>query len=288
MNLTVRVRTGQRSFVLKQARPWVEKYPHIPAPVERATVEAAFYTIVSPFPALASRMPGMLGFDDHAKVLLLEDLGDNPDLMSLYRGGELSEYACGQLVDYLATLHRTDVPAQYVATLRNQAMRALNHEHQYELPLRHDNGLNLDQTTPGLAALAAEWKSDHEYRAQVAELGRRYLSDGPVLVHGDFFPGSWLLTERGPAVIDPEFCFLGPAEYDLGIFLAHLVLAGAHALWPLVETHYSGPVDWGLARRFAGAEIMRRLIGVAQLPVPPGLDQKRAWLELSRRLVCGD
>ena len=33
MNLTLRVRTGQRSLILKQARPWVEKYPHIAAPV---------------------------------------------------------------------------------------------------------------------------------------------------------------------------------------------------------------------------------------------------------------
>jgi 5-methylthioribose kinase len=288
MNLTVRVRTDQRSFVLKQARPWVEKYPAIPAPVERAAVEAAFYKIVSPFPALASRMPKLLGFDDHAKVVMLEDLGDNPDLMSLYMQGELSESACGQLVDYLAMLHRADVPAEHVAIVRNRAMRSLNHEHQYDLPLRQENGLNLDQITPGLSALAAELKSDPGYCAQVAELGRQYLTDGPALVHGDFFPGSWMLTEGGPTVIDPEFCFLGPAEYDLGIFLAHLALVRARSLWPLVETRYSGAADWRLARRFAGAEIMRRIIGVAQLPVPPDLGQKRAWLELSRRLVCDD
>lgn len=271
-----------------EARPWVEKYPHIPAPAERATVEAAFYQIVSPFPALASRMPQIIGFDDNAKMLMLEDLGEMPDLMNLYKGGELTECACGQLVDYLATLHQTNVPAEHVAILRNRAMRSLNHEHQYDLPLRDDNGLDLDRVAPGLAALAAEWKADHDYCGQVAELGRQYLSDGPVLVHGDFFPGSWLLTDRGPAVIDPEFCFLGPAEYDLGVFLGHLALVGAVALWPLVETRYRGRVDWRLARRFVGAEIMRRLIGVAQLPIPPELGQKREWLELSRRLVCDD
>ena len=41
-----------------------------------------------------------------------------------------------------------------------------------------------------------------------------------------------------------------------------------------------------LARRYAGVEIMRRLIGVAQIPtLRADLAQKAAWLDLSRRLV---
>ena len=38
MNLTLRLTTDARSLILKQARPWVEKYPHIPAPDSRALV----------------------------------------------------------------------------------------------------------------------------------------------------------------------------------------------------------------------------------------------------------
>lgn len=36
---------------------------------------------------------------------------------------------------------------------------------------------------------------------------------------------------------------------------------------------------------FAGVEIMRRLIGVAQLPVRYGIEEKRRLLDLSRKLV---
>ena len=36
MNCVIRVRLPDRSLILKQARPWVEKYPSIAAPVERA------------------------------------------------------------------------------------------------------------------------------------------------------------------------------------------------------------------------------------------------------------
>jgi 5-methylthioribose kinase len=39
MNLTLRVRTAGGSLILKQARPWVEKYDHIAAPWERSESE---------------------------------------------------------------------------------------------------------------------------------------------------------------------------------------------------------------------------------------------------------
>ena len=44
-------------------------------------------------------------------------------------------------------------------------------------------------------------------------------------------------------------------------------------------------MDAELVARYAGVEIMRRLIGVAQLPIAFGIDRKRALLNLSRRLV---
>ncbi|MEM7312498.1 MAG: aminoglycoside phosphotransferase, partial [Planctomycetota bacterium] len=47
MNFTVRAETSlAKSFIVKQAREYVEKYPSIPAPVERSTVEARFYEAV--------------------------------------------------------------------------------------------------------------------------------------------------------------------------------------------------------------------------------------------------
>jgi 5-methylthioribose kinase len=44
-------------------------------------------------------------------------------------------------------------------------------------------------------------------------------------------------------------------------------------------------LDRNLTARFTGIEIMRRLIGVAQLPLGYGLDRKKELLELSQALV---
>lgn len=286
MNMTVRARTARSSYILKQARPWVVKYPHIPAPIGRAGVEAAFYSAVKPVPEVAGCMPRLLGFDPEAHLLQLEDMGEGGDLTGAYHSGGFSDQDCVVLTRYLSALHRIEVPQPVREVFRNRAMRALNHEHQYRFPLLARNGLDLDAVTPGLAGQAGRLMADKQYSGKVAELGRIYLADGETLVHGDFFPGSWLRSNRGLAIIDPEFCFLGAAEYDLGVFLAHLEFIGAGSHRPLVKAQYAGAVDWALVGAFAGAEIMRRLIGVAQLPLPAGLKQKSAWLDQSRDLVC--
>ncbi len=292
MNCTVRVRTSAGSFVLKQSRPWLEKYPQIAAPFDRALVEGRFYRLITPSPAVAGTMPRLLWTDDGARTVALEDLGAASDFFPLYaREIALPEETLEELVAYLSALHPL-APADAVSfeSLTNYEMRALNHEHIFALPLRAENGLDLDTYTgtPGLARAAASLKGDAAYARTVAELGERYRSgSGDSLLHGDFFPGSFLRTSAGVRVIDPEFCFCGDAEYDLGILAAHLLLAGepaarADRVLGLYQPRFSGE----LACRYAGVEIMRRLIGVAQIPtLRADLAQKTAWLELSRRLV---
>jgi 5-methylthioribose kinase len=285
MNLALRVATWKRSFVLKQARPWVEKYPSIEAPAGRARVEAAFYRSVSSRPAVAAAMPALLGEDPDSGVLVLEDLGEARDFTFLYRRERLSEPDLEALVRYLVELHRPFADKEPV--FQNREMRALNHEHIFRLPLASESGLDLDRFTPGLEEAARELKEDRAYVSRVRELGQLYLEDGPTLVHGDFFPGSWLQTAAGIRVIDPEFCFLGTAAFDLGVLLAHLYLSAQPEELAERAIHVYGAEGGFLstARAFAGAEIMRRLIGVAQLPLPADIQRKKELLALSKRLI---
>ena len=106
MNLTLRVRTEVRTFIVKQARPWVEKYPMIDAPDERAVVEASFYEAVASARDVAGLMPKLLAADEEMRVLMLEDLGPAQDCTDLYcRLEQLSVTDCSALVAYLNALH---------------------------------------------------------------------------------------------------------------------------------------------------------------------------------------
>jgi 5-methylthioribose kinase len=296
MNCTVRVRTSTGSFILKQSRPWLEKYPQIAAPFDRALAEGRFYRLVARSPTVAARMPRLLWTDDEARTVALEDLGEASDFFPLYaREIALPEQTLVDLVAYLSALHPL-APADELAreSLANYDMRALNHEHIFALPLRAENGLDLDAYTgtPGLGAAAALLKEDAHYVEIATELGERYLhGSGRSLLHGDFFLGSFLQTSAGVRVIDPEFCFCGDAEFDLGVFAAHLLLARepaarAERALELYESNAATRVSPELTCRYAGVEIMRRLLGVAQIPtLRADLAQKTAWLELSRKLV---
>lgn len=287
MNLVLRVSTERRSFVLKQARPWVEKYDHIPAPLDRALVEARFYERVASIPEVAGRMPRLLAADATSRTLLLEDLGDARDMSGLYREGELFAEDAQTLGVYLRHLHMATRGGSD-PTFANREMRRLNHRHIFEVPLEAENGVDLEAFEPGLSEAAARLRSDREFRAAAEELGRRYLEDGSSLVHGDFFPGSWLRSERGIRVIDPEFCFYGEPELDLGVAIAHFALSrqAFHIDDELIESAVD-PSEEVLVRetvvtRYAAIEIVRRLIGVAQLPMPPSDGFRSSMLERAR------
>lgn len=284
MNLTVRVRTGGSSWILKQGLPWVEKYDHIAAPSERTGVEARFYQTVGANSAVAAAMPALIDSDHTDSVLILEDLGAGRDYTGIYAGELLANDVLDALVAYLRNLAQVRSEADTRALFTNRAMRALNHEHIFRFPLDSLNGLDLDAFTPGLSQASEALRRDALYAARARELGQRYLADGPTLVHGDFFPGSWIEADAGVRVIDPEFCFLGTPDFDSGVMLAHLALglqpaASARRVLDAVRGSHTDVLG------FAGIEIMRRLIGVAQLPLPYGVETKSRLLDLSRSLV---
>ena len=288
MNYTLRVITQVSSYILKQARPWVEKYPEISAPWDRVLSEAAFYEIARTDPKVSRGMPELLAVDRHLRTLVLEDLGEAKDATSIYSGSSLSRPELGDLGSWLSSLHAINSHGRGSRSLRNRKMRLLNHEHMFDFPLRLDNGLDLDGITPGLRTCANQLGANSDYVENVRRLGEIYLSDGTSLVHGDYFPGSWLRSQDGVAIIDAEFAFFGRGEFDVGVCCAHLCLARGHTetISRFLESYHAGSsFDSDLMKRFAGAEIMRRLIGVAQLPLPYGLAEKEELLNLSEGLV---
>lgn len=291
MNLTLRIRTDRGSVILKQSRPWVEKYDWIEAPFERALLEQRFYERLQSLPRVAAKMPRLLAADPGARALLFEDLGADEgtavaDFTSLYGSDTASADEIRALGGYLRDLHR-ETRGGFDESLANREMRALNHEHIFCVPLVENNGVKLGDLEEGLERVAARLRTDPELARRVADLGERYLADGECLLHGDFFPGSWLRLPGGPKVIDPEFCFFGDPEFDIGVGVAHLVLADQprELCSLLIETAGGADRSDGLIARFAGVEVVRRLIGVAQLPLPPGRGRRATLLERARLVV---
>ncbi len=287
MNYILRISTPIRTLIVKQARGYVEKYPTIVAPAERAIIEGHFYEAVQDVPMLAEQMPHLLGLDPENNILVLEDLGQARDYTNLYQPGQLlGDDEQVVLTEYLANLHHHFAVVTPTPVLRNKAMRALNHEHLFVYPFQIDNRFDLNTVQPGLQELAMSYKTDSALKTAIQRLGDVYLADGPTLLHGDYYPGSWLRTDAGPKIIDPEFCFYGPPEYDLGVFVAHLQLANqpeSTRKRVLAVYRETASFEERLYQQFSAVEIMRRLIGLAPLPLPLSLDQKAQLLTDARK-----
>jgi 5-methylthioribose kinase len=177
---------------------------------------------------------------------------------------------------YLHQVHVSDFP-------NTDGMRTLNHEHIFEFPFLEENGFDLDQIHAGLQEVSLTYKREAVLKAKIHSLGQRYLKTGKTLIHGDFYPGSWLEVASGIKIIDPEFGGLGDPEFDLGVLLAHLDLARQdEQLSKLVQETYNTPLDWSLVEQYRGVELLRRLIGIAQLPVSLSLDEKKSLLARAR------
>ncbi|GAA0880163.1 hypothetical protein GCM10009119_31330 [Algoriphagus jejuensis] len=283
MNLVLRIKTNRRSLILKQSKPYVRKYPQIPAPIGRISVEHQFLTRIEHDQLLAAMSPKVILFDPEQHILITEDLGKSLDYTSIYSGKRsLKETEIKSLVDYLNQLHALDA----TGFPENLDMRRLNHEHIFQFPFLEENGFDLNSIQPGLQEISLTYKTDSHLKEKLAILGDRYLTSGKILLHGDYYPASWLDVPSGIKVIDPEFGFPGEAEFDLGVFLAHLDLGQQEKeLAESILSAYQRPYDLQLVQQYRGVETLRRLIGIAQLPVDLTLRQIQSLLETARNLI---
>lgn len=293
MNFTLRVYiSSNKTFIIKQSRAYVEKYPTIPAPANRATIEGRFYKFTQGNKTLSASMPTILGIDETNNIIITQDLGLSNDFTNLYQpNGIILNTEIEAIAAYLSELHRSFYSEIPNAAFANREMRALNHEHIFVYPFLEENGFNLDTILEGLQEEALIYKNDVLLKEKIKTLGDIYLADGHYLLHGDYYFGSFLRTNDGVRIIDPEFCFYGYAEFDLGVLISHLKISKqSQESIDIVLSNYKKSTNFNenLLKQFIGIEIMRRIIGLAQLPITLTLQQRIDLLKEAKALIISN
>ena len=283
MNLVLRIKTNKRSFILKQSRPYAEKYPSIKAPIERINTEYSFYkTLIDN--GLIKNIPKIITFQKNHFFMLLEDIGES-DFSDIYSKGHVDDNIVNTLIGILKNIHSCKNIYNYPL---NKELKELNHQHIFILPFNKDNGFDLNASQHGLKYLAQEFIEDKILKNKILLIGNRYLNTGKTLLHGDFYPGSWMKNNNQIYIIDPEFSFVGDIEFDYAILAAHLILITSNIklLELIVDKHINKKIiNLKLFYNYTGTEIIRRLIGIAQLPLNSTIEQKRKLLYFSKSLI---
>jgi 5-methylthioribose kinase len=273
INWVRRVRAGGRSWVVKQARPALERFPQYQAPTERIVCEARWLETVRPLDA-GRVCPAVLAFDEAARVLVLEDLGDAPRLDAWLAAGRDGAAPAARLAGLLGVVHAATTDPALAARFPNEGMQRLHGDHVFTLPFREN-----DFPLPPAVRTRAEaiWRE-----GRVAAIGdaayRRYREPRGALVHGDVQAGNVLLAPRGAVLVDAEIAHVGDPAFDLGMLLAHLWLpaaarGAAQGAAPAVDAAWaayraaSGCDDArrAEAQRYAALELLRRTLGAARV-----------------------
>ncbi|MDG1995162.1 MAG: phosphotransferase [Emcibacteraceae bacterium] len=282
MNFTYRIYTEKNAtLIIKQSPPYCARFPDISAPEERILAEFNFYKLAAKNEFLLSHSPVLLGLDEEKKIAYMSDLGATTDFEYLYTQNELlTSQTCKKLIAYLRTLHELKIDDD--VSFENMGMRDLNHDYIFKLPfILGDTAINLDDVTPGLQDIANIYKDDLELKAAALDLGQLYYQKSRTLIHGDYYPMSWINTDQGLFIIDPEFGFLGLAEIDLGVFLAHMLLSNNYSVALSTIKKDYGPCDMELVAKFCAVEVIRRITYVSQLPIINSLPFKSSLLAKS-------
>jgi len=188
-----------------------------------------------------------------------------------------------------------------------------------------------NQIEPELRPAMEELWQDTRAQDSVARLRHAFVTRAEALLHGDLHSGSVMADREETKIVDAEFAFFGPVAFDIGMFIANLwisaiahhtthpenpfaraVFAQADDTWRCfaarVEALVADAPIWRLpagARReyllalardaagFAGAEMIRRTIGLARVADLEGiadratrLRAKAATLAAGRALLC--
>lgn len=203
MNRVWRVPGDPTSVIVKFAPPYVAAAPSIPVDPSRLGYEArALELLAARAAAWPVRAPRLLYHDPGRSVLVMEDLGDLPDLARLLATGAAGRARGAHLGGFLGELH---------ATTR-------------DLVGHHNAPVQVTRKAVQYDAVAGLSGVDPEAARAARDLGRRLLEPGRCLVMGDLWPPSVLGAVAGDELflIDWEFSHKGQPAQDLGHLLAHL------------------------------------------------------------------
>ncbi|MGI2328344.1 S-methyl-5-thioribose kinase [Planococcus sp. YIM B11945] len=157
-------------------------------------------------------------------------------------------------------------------------------------------------------------------KLEAAKLKTSFLTEAEALLHGDLHTGSIFASETETKVIDPEFAFYGPIGFDIGLFLANLmvqsvtregegrsiILNHIKQTWTVFVDRFSELWDEQAAQSFkdtagykecvvekifrdaigfAGCEMIRRTIGLAHVKDLDGIEDAERRIELKKQTL---
>lgn len=317
-----------KGIILKQALPYAKVVGESwPLTLKRAEIEANALKKHGEF--ATGLVPKVYAVDEELAITVMEDLSR----LTIVREGliDLESYPklATDIGKYLAqTLFHTSDFALHpfekkklVSEFSNPELCKITEDLIFTDPFFDHETNDFEPSLRG--TVEAIW-SNEPLKLEVAKLKKSFLTEAEALLHGDLHTGSIFASETETKVIDPEFAFYGPIGFDVGLFLANLIvqtitrdgeqrnviLRHIEQTWEVFSAQFSelwknravesykdteGFKAYVLdkifqdALGFAGCELIRRTIGLAHVKDLDGiLDEDLRILSKKQALHIGE
>eukprot|EP00040_Diaphanoeca_grandis_P019276 m.101737 g.101737 ORF g.101737 m.101737 type:complete len:388 (-) comp27346_c2_seq1:41-1204(-) len=292
------------SVFVKQAPEFIKCLgPEYKLTQDRIRVEAL---ATENFNRLTEYSAKLLCYDEMKCTIVLEDLRDYELLRDVHGLGWCADErgVAQNLSKFMIQLHEGSVrssltPEQidtYEKTFSNTDMCGVTSEYVFTKAFRQDDTNRWD------AALTDDIKTIHnntQFCMRVLELKKAFNTVKTSLVHGDLHTGSIMVDKAGNTkVIDAEFAFYGPPEFDVALALAGFCFStlysvdvermSARGAIEIIWTNYFKAMtsqSASLVLGFCGCEMMRRVIGAAHWPPVDSIDNEETRRRVERAVL---
>ncbi|MBY0596898.1 S-methyl-5-thioribose kinase [Bacillus bingmayongensis] len=228
LNYVFQLHDGERGIIVKQALPYAKVVGESwPLSLRRATIESQALQVFAKY--VPEYVPKVYGHDEELAVTVMEDLsaltitrkglieGEDYPLLSGHIGRFLA-YVLFYTSDFgLLAEEKRVLDGKFV----NPDLCKITEDLVFTDPFgNYDTNDYEKELQPVLDEL---W-CDKKLKLQVAQYKYKFLTRKEALIHGDLHTGSIFSSSSETKVIDPEFATYGPLGFDLGQFIANLLL----------------------------------------------------------------
>lgn len=221
----------KRTVVIKQALPYLRLVGDSwPLPVDRARIEAQ--ALAQEYRLCPEHTPETYLFDPVMYLIAMRNLDDHIILRKGLIQGIKYPHLAEHVGKFMArTLGNTsDLVLDYktkkekVAEFINPELCKITEDLVFTEPYRETvrNAFH-EEIRPQVEALQA----DDALRTEVAKMKEKFMTHAQALIHGDLHTGSIMVNQEDTYMIDPEFAFYGPMGFDIGAFIANILLSYA-------------------------------------------------------------
>lgn len=235
INYVYRVATqdGKKSLIVKHAEATVRS-SGAQASTDRNRIEAEILELQRQL--APGHVPQIYLYDPVMCCMIMQDIGDHQNLRYALLDHQMFPTLGRDLADFMAKtlLGTTDLvlnpeqKKQRTGQFINPAMCDITERLVLTDPYRNPDGRN--RIFPGNERFVEKaLYQDERLHLEAGKLKMIFQTKAQSLIHGDLHSGSIFAKAGSTMVLDPEFAFYGPAGYDIGNAMAHLMFAWANA-----------------------------------------------------------